>query len=30
MYRIQDDRLAEHWEFADFATLLRQLDSAIR
>ncbi|SCK15550.1 conserved hypothetical protein, steroid delta-isomerase-related [Variovorax sp. HW608] len=25
LYRIQDGRLAEHWEVADFATLLRQL-----
>ncbi|MGE2836290.1 ester cyclase [Mycobacterium sp. SMC-4] len=25
LYRIEDGRLAEHWEVADFATLLRQL-----
>ncbi|ORB30227.1 ester cyclase [Mycolicibacterium parafortuitum] len=25
LYRIQDGRLAEHWEVADFATLQRQL-----
>jgi predicted ester cyclase len=25
LYRIQDGRLAEHWEVADFATLMRQL-----
>ena len=27
MYRIQDGQLAEHWEVADFATLLRQLNA---
>jgi steroid delta-isomerase-like uncharacterized protein len=26
LYRIANERLAEHWEVADFATLLRQLD----
>ena len=26
LYRIADGQLAEHWEVADFATLLRQLD----
>jgi predicted ester cyclase len=25
LYRIENDRMAEHWEVADFATLLRQL-----
>lgn len=25
LYRIEDGRLAEHWEVADFATLMRQL-----
>ena len=25
LYRIQDGRLAEHWEVADFATLMSQL-----
>jgi steroid delta-isomerase-like uncharacterized protein len=28
MYRIQDGRLAEHWEVADFTTLLRQLNAS--
>jgi steroid delta-isomerase-like uncharacterized protein len=27
MYRIQDGQLAEHWEVADFATLLKQLNA---
>jgi len=26
LYRIANGQLAEHWEVADFATLLRQLD----
>jgi steroid delta-isomerase-like uncharacterized protein len=25
LYRVEDGRLAEHWEVADFATLIRQL-----
>jgi steroid delta-isomerase-like uncharacterized protein len=27
LYRIADGKLAEHWEVADFATLMRQLQS---
>ena len=26
LYRIANEQLAEHWEVADFATLMRQLD----
>jgi steroid delta-isomerase-like uncharacterized protein len=26
LYRIANDQLAEHWEVADFATLMRQLE----
>ncbi|WP_395348209.1 ester cyclase [Variovorax sp. UC122_21] len=27
LYRIEDGRLAEHWEVADFSTLMRQLQA---
>jgi hypothetical protein len=27
LYRIEKGQLAEHWEVADFATFMRQLDA---